>query len=66
MSAWGRRSALLSARKEALETLRDALTECNSADIDELTGPASSAIEAAQRLQEIAKLWGEAATNGRF
>ena len=56
MTAWGRRSALMSAHKDAREALRDACTACQSANPDEI-GPAEASVLAAQRLLEIAELW---------
>lgn len=58
MAAWGRRSALLSARKDACEALRDAATHCQSADVgDDLIGHAKDAKAAAERLIEVSELW---------
>lgn len=57
MAAWGRRSALMSARKEAAEALRDASTFVQSADMTEVAKPAQDAIKAAERLIEIAGIW---------
>ena len=54
----GRESALWAARKDALETLRDALTACNASGMDDLSGPAHEAADAAQRLIEISTAWG--------
>lgn len=56
MAAWGRRSALMSAHKEARETLRDACSACQSANPDDI-GAAQKAGEAVERLIEIAGLW---------
>jgi hypothetical protein len=56
MTAWGRRSALMSAHKEAREALRDACTAAQGANPDEI-GPAEASIAAANRLLEIAGLW---------
>ena len=54
----GRRSVLMRARNEACEALRDATTRCQGADIAEAGEPAQKAIDAAQRLIEVAGLWG--------
>lgn len=57
MTAWGRRSALMSAHKEAREALRDACTAAQSVTTPEETEPAKASIAAANRLLEIAGLW---------
>ena len=57
MAARGRRSALMSARNEAAEALRDACVAVQSADVSEVGIPALAAILAAERLQSIAALW---------
>lgn len=57
MAARGRRSALMKARNEAAEALRDAFMACQTADFPEVAEPAQRAIEAAQRLQAVAVLW---------
>lgn len=57
MAATGRRSVLMRARNEACEALRDAVTRCQSEDISEAGPGAERAIEAAQRLIEVAGLW---------
>lgn len=57
MAQTGRRSALMRARNEACEALRDATTACQGADIAEAGPPAQKAIEAAERLIEVAGLW---------
>lgn len=59
MAARGRRSALMSARNEAAEALRDAFMDCQKAPIEEVADPARAAIEAAQRLIEVSTLWGQ-------
>lgn len=59
MAARGRRSALMSARNEAAEALRDAFMECQKASVEDVGGPARNAIDAAQRLIEISTLWGQ-------
>lgn len=59
MAARGRRSTLMSARNEALETLRDGVTRLQSCDIGELHELVGHVIEAAQRLDEVSKLWNE-------
>lgn len=55
----GKRSALSSARNDATEALRDALTAVNSADWRELYAKAGDAQDAAERLMTIAAMWGE-------
>lgn len=57
MAATGRRSVLMRGRNEACEALRDACTLCQSTDVSEVGEPAKRAIEAAQRLIEVAGLW---------
>lgn len=59
MAAWGRRSALLSARKDACEALRDACVLCQSAEIHELPTYTARAIAAAQRLADVSALWAD-------
>ena len=56
MRAWGRRSALMSAHREAREALRDACTAAQGADLAEIEA-ANASIVAANRLIEIAGLW---------
>jgi hypothetical protein len=58
MAATGRRSALMRARNEACEALRDATTRCQSSEIGDAAEPAQLAINAAQRLIDVAGLWG--------
>lgn len=57
MAAWGRRSALMKARNEACEALRDAAVSAQSQDI----GSAGEGLEvvpfAIERLKQIARLW---------
>jgi hypothetical protein len=59
MAARGRRSTLMSARNEALETLRDGVTHLQSCDIGELHQLTGHVIDAAKRLEDISKLWNE-------
>jgi len=56
MAARGRRSSLMSARKEALEALRDEYTKLTNCDVGEMWAYAGSIIEHAQQLQEISRL----------
>lgn len=59
MAAWGRRSALLSAKREASEALRDASTRCQSAEpANDLREHAQEAKDAADRLLLVCELWG--------
>lgn len=58
----GRRSAIGSARNEALAALRDACTYCNSAEWSELAQRSDEAIAAAERLKTVAALWQEFGT----
>lgn len=57
MVARGRRSALMQARKEALEALRDEITFLNSVDLSELSG--GHLHEIAERLNDISAAWGQ-------
>ncbi len=59
MAERGRRSALMGVRSDALEALRDALTECNSASFETIAIPAGKAVAAAERLIRFGVLWGE-------
>lgn len=59
MAAWGRRSALLSARKDAAESLRDACVLCQSAEMHELPTYTARCIAAAQRLADVSALWAQ-------
>ena len=59
MAARGRRSALMSARNEACEALRDATVAIQAAAIEDMVPIATQAILAAERLQTIVSLWGE-------
>lgn len=60
MAAIGRRAALSSARKDATETLRDALVAMQADGWDRLQTHAAIAEAAASRLQTLAVMWGEA------
>lgn len=62
MAARGRRSALMSARNEAAEMLRDACVACQSSSVEEVAQPAQIAINAAQRLIEVSTLWSQLQT----
>jgi len=55
----GRRSALAQARREAIETLRDAYTMIQTADWDSLAAHAAAAREASDRLVTLAAMWEE-------
>ena len=55
----GKRSAIMSARKEAAETLRDAFTLMQSHDWAELALHARVALNAADRLLTLAAMWDE-------
>lgn len=57
MIARGKASALMSARKDATETLRDSLLAVQSADWDGLREAAHVALSAAERLKTLALLW---------
>jgi len=57
MAARGRRSALMAARNEACEALRDACVAVQSADITEVHEPVAQAQEACARLLQIAGHW---------
>ena len=53
----GRRSALYSARKDAIGELRDAYTSMQSTDWEGLAAPVRLAGEAVARLKELIELW---------
>jgi hypothetical protein len=53
----GRRSALMSARNDAAESLRDACVKIQSCDLDSLPVFATDAQTALDRLQDVARLW---------
>lgn len=53
----GRRSALMSARNEAAEALRDACTRLQSCDLDYVPQFAGEAQAAIDRLREVSRLW---------
>ena len=57
MIARGKASALMSARKDATETLRDSLLAVQSADWPDLSARADVALRAADRLKTLALLW---------
>lgn len=57
MAAEGRRAVLRRARNEACEALRDATVACQSATLEQVEDPAGAAIDAAERLRDIAVLW---------
>ena len=59
MAAWGRRSALMKARNEACEALRDAAVTAQSQDIGAAGEGLETVSEAVARLKEIARLWNE-------
>jgi hypothetical protein len=59
MLAIGKRSALRSARSDATESLRDALSAVNAADWHEMYGAATRARDAAERLLTLAAMWDE-------
>lgn len=59
MAAWGRRSALMKARNEACEALRDIAVHAQGQDIGGAGDGLEGATEAIERLKEIAKLWNE-------
>jgi hypothetical protein len=54
----GKRSVIASSRNEAAQCLRDASTYAQGADWDALPAIADQAEQAAQRLRDLAKLWG--------
>lgn len=53
----GRRSAVASARNEAAEELRDACTQVQGADWQDLYAAACRADEACERLKTLAAMW---------
>lgn len=57
----GKRSAIASARNEAVETLRDQLVAVQSADWGTLADQARKARDAADRLVTLAAMWDEVA-----
>lgn len=57
MAARGRRGALISARNEAAEELRNASVSVQSADFAELAEHAPRLRAIAQRLEELSQLW---------
>jgi len=59
MAAWGRRSALMKARNEACEVLRDVAVAAQSQDIGSAGDGLEGAADAVERLKEIARLWNE-------
>lgn len=60
MAAWGRRSALMKARNEACESLRDAAVSAQSQDIARAGEGLEVVSLAIDRLKLIAQLWNEA------
>ena len=58
MAARGRRSALIGARNEAAAELRDIATAVQGADFDALPPLAKQLRAVADRLDEVAALWG--------
>ena len=52
----GRRSAIMSARNDACEALRDACSMCQTARLEDASAPAQAAIAAAERLILIANM----------
>ena len=59
MAAWGRRSALMRARNEACEALRDIAVHAQGQDIGGAGQELDGAMEAIERLKQIANLWNE-------
>lgn len=60
MAAWGRRSALMKARNEACEALRDAAVSAQSQDIGDAGQGLDDIPAAIERLKQIAQLWNAA------
>lgn len=59
MAATGRRSVLMRARNEACELLRDTAVAAQSQDIASAGEGLEVAVDAIERLKEVARLWRE-------
>lgn len=58
MAERGRKSALMSARNEAAQGLRDCCAHINNGELQEQLGPINQAEEWLQRLRDVAELMG--------